>query len=219
MLTAAHELRNQLGIIKGWSDLGTRRRKPSEQCFQIIEKAADTCEQIIREMLARNAAVVEKAQGEAAAKMQAQEPGVPIDLNSIAETTRQSIIGLYREVMVKMDLAEHLPSPGIGQPGLLFRAVYNLALNAGAAGAKRITLRTRALAGCVWLTVADDGSGMTQRKLREILSPEYTPTHEHGRGVSIVRSCVAGMGGELLGESTLGRGSTFTILFNPQAAS
>lgn len=213
MLTAAHELRNLLGIICGYSELGIRERKPARDCFEVITKTAARCEGVIADMIARNRAVEEASLDDAAEiRDQADDP---IDLNMIARTTKTALEGMHvsEGLLVKLDLQEALPTPCEGNSDDLFRAVYNLTLNARSAGAKRITIRTRCFEDKVWLSVQDDGRGMLREKLSEVLSADSKPTKEHGRGLSIVRSCIAGLGGQLLGESTVGRGTTFTIVF------
>lgn len=213
MQTAAHELRNLLAVIIGSAEMGQCGRKTPADCFGLIVKSALSCEEVIRDMLLRHAGAVATAeQKQTAAETR---PGRPIDLNAIARNAREYLAGLYsaEALQVKLDLQEDLPAVCTGDVGAFARAIFNLCLNSLAAGANRVCIRTRSLGEVAWLSVGDNGSGMAQSKLREIMSPDYRPTEEHGRGVSIVRSTLATMGAELRGETDLGRGSTFTILF------
>ncbi|HEX3818608.1 MAG TPA: HAMP domain-containing sensor histidine kinase [Chthoniobacterales bacterium] len=222
MLTGVHELRNLHNAICGWAQIGAAGKRPALDCFEIIARTVLKCEAVIVEMMERNRDVLQARLCEGAAQRAIEkEAGRPIDLNAIARTSKDALegacAGWEKHLLVKLDLQESLPSPCRGDCDALFRCVYNLCLNARNAGAKRIALRTRALCqgeDCVvWLSVHDDGRGMTAEKLREILDGKVEPTHEHGRGMSIARSCIADLGGELFGESTPGLGSIFTIKF------
>jgi signal transduction histidine kinase len=71
----------------------------------------------------------------------------------------------------------------------------------------------------VRIAIADTGIGIPTDKLVEIFDPfmqvDTSLTREHsgvGLGLSISRNLVLGMNGDLLVESTLGEGSTFTVV-------
>ncbi len=73
-------------------------------------------------------------------------------------------------------------------------------------------------ADAVHLRIRDSGIGISASKLEHIfdafvqVEPSITRTHEGiGLGLTISRALARGMGGDIHAESTLGRGSTFTL--------
>lgn len=100
------------------------------------------------------------------------------------------------------------------------QAVFNLVQNAGDALATRArgTVRVTAERGPgdkVTITVSDDGPGMPPDIARRCLEPFFT-TKPRGRstglGLALVRSLVTDAGGEILVESEVGRGTTFSLV-------
>jgi signal transduction histidine kinase len=72
--------------------------------------------------------------------------------------------------------------------------------------------------GKVRISVTDTGVGIAADKLASVFEPfvqidqRLTRPHEGvGLGLAISRDLARGMGGDLAAESTLGRGSTFTL--------
>jgi len=64
----------------------------------------------------------------------------------------------------------------------------------------------------VALRVRDDGDGMSQEKIRQLLADRQTLDGEiHSLGFVFVRQTVAEFGGELAIESTIGEGTTMTL--------
>lgn len=65
----------------------------------------------------------------------------------------------------------------------------------------------------VRIRLADDGEGMTPETLERVFDPYFT-TKPHGSGIGLASaySIVNRHGGNILAESTLGRGTTFTLL-------
>ena len=70
----------------------------------------------------------------------------------------------------------------------------------------------------VAISVSDSGIGVPEDKLEKIFDPfvqvdsKLTRTAEGtGLGLAISRDLARGMGGDLVAESTLGKGSTFTL--------
>jgi signal transduction histidine kinase len=77
-----------------------------------------------------------------------------------------------------------------------------------------VTVRTRANGDHVDVEVADSGPGMSSQTAAKIFDPFFT-TKEVGKGtglgLSIVRSLVHAHGGEIVVQSSPGRGTTFTV--------
>jgi CheY-like chemotaxis protein len=110
------------------------------------------------------------------------------------------------EVLIKAD------RPQIGQ------VIMNLAINAGDAmasggrlkiGVARDTVRQRAV-----LTVEDEGAGMDAETAAQIYEPFFSTKGDLGTGLGLssVHGIVVQSGGEISVESTLGHGTTFTVV-------
>jgi len=92
-------------------------------------------------------------------------------------------------------------------------------------GGGRVTLEWMALDSTVLTRVQDSGCGIPPDRLENVFEPfiqvdssRTRPQGGTGLGLSISRDFAVGMGGQLLVESELGKGSTFTLVL-PQAAS
>jgi signal transduction histidine kinase len=92
-------------------------------------------------------------------------------------------------------------------------------------GGGRVTLEWMALDSTVLTRVQDSGCGIPPDRLDNVFEPfvqvdssRTRPQGGTGLGLSISRDFALGMGGQLLVESKLGQGSTFTLVL-PQAAS
>jgi len=105
-------------------------------------------------------------------------------------------------------------------PERLRQVLLNLVANAAKFTDRggHIRLEARAAAGRVELRVSDTGAGIPPEKLDTIFQPferverPYDrPTEGAGLGLAIARDLARGMGGDLVAESALGRGSTFTV--------
>ena len=101
----------------------------------------------------------------------------------------------------------------------LEHVVLNLLLNARAAmlapGGRRGTLAILAEsdAGSLRIDVADTGRGIPPERLPHVFEPFYSdaPTGGNGLGLNLCRRIVERHGGRIDVQSTVGRGSTFTL--------
>ncbi|WP_158263710.1 PAS domain S-box protein [Deinococcus arcticus] len=126
----------------------------------------------------------------------------------------------------KVNLLFERPREGVtlqGEPGRLTQVVTNLVVNAIHAcppGAD-VTVRFAVREGTRTLEVEDTGSGIPGDVLGRIFEPMFT-TKEVGKGtglgLSIIHDIVTGhFGGDILVDTRLGQGTTFTVTF-PEAA-
>ena len=106
--------------------------------------------------------------------------------------------------------------PATCNPGQLNQVFLNLLVNAGQAVVPpgEIVLRCRHDADFVYASVSDNGSGIPEEIRTRIFEPFFT-TKEVGKGtglgLSISYEIITRHGGELLVESAVGLGTTFTV--------
>lgn len=99
-------------------------------------------------------------------------------------------------------------------PSQLEEVFMNLFLNAAQAMKQggEIEVAARPVDGRLELSVADQGEGIPSAIRGEIFRPFFsTKNRGSGLGLSIVRKVVEAHGGDLRVDSTVGRGSTFTV--------
>jgi two-component system, NtrC family, sensor kinase len=150
---------------------------------------------------------------------------VPVDLNHAIETTLTVARNEWKYVAETVtDLAPDLP-PVPCLPGEFNQVILNLIVNAAHAigdvvknveGAKgTIRIATRLVGSWAEIAISDTGGGIPENIRHRIFEPFFT-TKEVGKGtgqgLAIARSTIVKKhGGELLFESTAGKGTTFTI--------
>lgn len=117
-------------------------------------------------------------------------------------------------VDVQADLA---PTPALPlERGQVQRVAINLLVNAAeampAGGVVRVA--TRVEGGCAILEVEDHGTGIPPDAEARMFDPFFTTkTEGTGLGLAITRRIVEAHGGKVLYRTTLGAGTTFTIVF------
>jgi signal transduction histidine kinase len=127
------------------------------------------------------------------------------------------------QVQVDIDLANDLPTLN-ANPSALQQAFTNLFLNACQAmpAGGLLTIRTRLANGPDWVAVdfIDTGCGIPPENLSKVFDPFFT-TRPVGQGVglglTITYSIVHQHGGRIHVHSTMGVGSTFTVLLPTSA--
>jgi two-component system NtrC family sensor kinase len=143
------------------------------------------------------------------------DQAVASDLN---ETIMRTINMVRNEIkyVSELDLRlEKLP-PVICQSQQVGQVVMNLLMNAAHSiqGKGLITLAASQVGDSVEISVTDNGCGISPEHLERIFEPFFT-TKESGRGtglgLAISHDIVKKHGGELLVESTTGKGTTFTV--------
>lgn len=101
-------------------------------------------------------------------------------------------------------------------PSQIDQVFLNLLVNAAQATPEKgeITLRSRQVGGQVCISIADTGTGIAAENLPRIFDPFFTtkPVGKGtGLGLSIVYGIVHKHGGRIEVESTVGKGTTFTV--------
>jgi two-component system NtrC family sensor kinase len=151
------------------------------------------------------------------------------DLNALVragtELLRQA---LGSSVTLEMELADEVARCLLDESELEV-ALVNLLVNSRDAGARRIALKTyncndqakppgwrgQRAADYVCLSVADDGSGMSEQVRRRVFEPYFSTKGEAGTGLGLaqVYGFLGQVGGDVHVESQLGKGTTVHLLF------
>ncbi|MCE9580131.1 MAG: response regulator [Deltaproteobacteria bacterium] len=138
----------------------------------------------------------------------------------------RSVVG--EQITVVLDAEDPSAIVTVDQ-GQLEQVLLNMVLNARDAMAQggvltlRATVVDRAALGeraprgsaasWVALTVQDTGSGMAPEVMGRVFEPFFTTkTHGTGLGLATAQQLIHGLGGEILVDSEVGKGTTFTLL-------
>jgi len=202
----AHEINNPLtGILANSSLLleDLPSDDPRREDVDIIVRETIRCREIVKRLLdfARQT------------KPQKKLTDVNALIDNILLLVRNQTS--FRNITISKDLAEGLPQIlcDIDQIQQVF---INIILNSAEAmtGGGSLSVATAAPAGSEFLTVmiADTGPGIPEEVRERIFDPFFT-TKEHGTGLglSISYGIVEQHGGNITVDSTLGKGSTFTV--------
>ena len=220
----SHEIRTPMNAILGYAQLlendpvlaEVQRKKAAT-----IRSSGDHLLQIVNDVL-------EMSRIEAGIVKLALDP---FDLHSILEEVRQMFLPLAAAKRNKLafEFASDLPGALVGDAGKVRQVVINLLSNAmkfTEAGKIHVKTSARSVAGgrfAVSIAVTDSGRGISENDLARIfVAFEQTESGFRaggtGLGLTISRTFARKMGGDLTVTSILGQGSTFTFLFEAEAA-
>lgn len=136
----------------------------------------------------------------------------------VKESIESAINIVWNELKYKITIHRDYESiPSIKcYPQQLNQVFINLLVNAGHAieGMGHITITTRAYKSSVYISIADTGKGIAPEHMSHIFEPFFT-TKEVGKGtglgLSISYDIIKKHQGEITLDSTVGKGTTFTI--------
>lgn len=210
--TATHEFNNVLMTIINYAKLGLRNRD---------EASRDKALQRILDASQRAAKITSTILAQARNRSESFEP---TDLGRLIEDV---LVLLERElrnyrIAIHTQIDPAVPRvPACGNQ--IQRVLLNLLINARQAmsegGSIVVRLATGAEAGWVELTVQDSGSGIPRDSLPHIFDPFFTTKRgpdQTGRGgtglgLAACKEIIDQHGGRIRVESTVGRGTAFTI--------
>ena len=205
----AHEINNPLGIILGYTQLLIRDESPETEKFndlKTIEKHVRSCKTIVEDLL------------NFARSSKPNEDVVRLDqaIDDVLNFIRQHA-GLD-DISVQTEYDPSIPNLMLDEKKIK-QVFMNLIMNAkhaiGSQGTLRITTAPAASDGDVAITISDTGHGIEKKNLARIFDPFFTtkPTGEGtGLGLSVSYGIIKNHGGDVLVESEVGKGTTFTIL-------
>ena len=216
----AHDFNNLLTVIRGETDLLLMELEEDDPLIEevdMIQTTADRAAHLTSQLLAFG-------------REQVLQPKV-VELGAAVRRATRLIERTFGEhIRIELDLADDVPTVEI-DPTQLERTILNMALNARdampAGGLLRLsTGRTEvdprmARARDITpgrhavLRVADTGVGMDEETRQRVFEPFFTRDKEHGTGLGLAMAYgfVRQSGGLIEVESTLGRGTVFTLLF------
>jgi len=211
----AHDFNNLLAVIEGSGEMALEELAGHAAREDVVDMvtAAKRAASLTRQLLAFS-------------RREAARPE-PIQLANVVRSVEKMLrrlIGEHITLLTKLDEV----SPVMADSSQLEQVVINLCVNARDAmpggGTLRIELAAldaadpNALPGMdsVVLKVSDTGTGMDSEVLKRIFEPFFT-TKEIGKGTGLGLSMVYGIvtqnGGQISVDSSVGRGTTFTITF------
>ncbi|MDB5081359.1 MAG: hypothetical protein JWP00_3283 [Chloroflexi bacterium] len=205
-----HDFNNLLSGILGLSEvlLSKSTNQDEKHLIEMLRQSAVDGGQMIRQLQTSNSARLE-------------ETCAPVNirkiLQDVIELTRPHWASQTRQqeapVIIKLE-AEPVP-PFRANPTELREVFTNLLLNAVDAmplGGK-IDLKVQNCRNEVWISIRDNGTGMTEETRQHLFEPFYTtkPQDGHGLGLSISQSIITRHEGTIQIESTLNEGSCFIV--------
>ncbi|MEQ9365619.1 MAG: hybrid sensor histidine kinase/response regulator [Leptospirales bacterium] len=212
---AAHDLRNPLGIIQGFSTLLIEAEGlPPEQETQLLNRIRASSQfmlQLVDDLL--DISAIESG------KLDLNPSPVPVgkifescvDLNTIPASQKQ--------IGVDVDLSEDLPliRADASKMDQVFNNLLSNAIKFSHAGS-RVTLKARRVGDLVQLSVGDQGQGIPADELGKLFQPFQKSSvratageKSTGLGLTIVRRIVEGHGGTIEVQSEVGKGTIFIV--------
>ena len=211
--TTTHEFNNVLMTIINYARMGMRYedKETRDKAFAKIDKAGQRASKITKAVLGM-----------------AGNRGGQFELTNLEKLIDESMVLLEREmqkyrIAIEFDYEADLPEvPVIGNQ--LQQVLMNLMINARQSmkdgGRLIVKLKKNAEAKTIDLSIRDFGPGIEQEKLRRIFEPFYSTkagpdeTGKGGTGVglSTCKSIIDAHGGKIRVDSSVGKGTCFTLM-------
>ncbi len=216
----AHDFNNILSAIFGYTDLALMKAKNDsgiEKYLHEIVNAGERAKDLVNQILT----VARKKD-----KMKVSF--------SVANTTNEALKLLRSSFPSTIDINQKIESKSLvtGDPSQIHQILMNLCTNALHALEEKGGLLEVSVSDVIFsskyrdknsklspgnyakIVVFDNGIGISNDKIKSIFEPYYTtkkPGEGTGLGLAIVHGIVEAHNGEILVDSTLGKGTTFTV--------
>lgn len=212
----AHEVNNPLASIAenaGWmKDLLAEEELKASPNFKEFDDSVDKIEQHV----ARARKIIHNLLGFARRMEPAKEK---INVNNLLDETTGFLENeaRYVNISIEKDYADDVPviTSDLSQIQQVVLNLLNNAIDAiGTNGVITVSSRYLASSEEVEMSVADTGKGMSEADLNKIFDPFFTTKavgKGTGLGLSISYSIIEKLGGKIKVQSTLGKGTVFTI--------
>ncbi len=204
---AAHEIKNPLTTIKGFTQLLARKPEfaPYQSSFQLVEGEVAHIQRVISDFLM----LTERP----------PEPASPVDLDGMLQEVLTGTAMQFPDSGVRTALEGESGLTVMTNPQSLKQILKNLVVNAyeAMAGGGDLVVRRERRDGAIAITVADSGPGIPGDVLPVIFRPYMTTKATGtGLGLTISNKLAADLGGRLEVRSEEGRGSAFTLVLPQQ---
>jgi signal transduction histidine kinase/DNA-binding response OmpR family regulator len=212
--TAAHDLKNPLGLMIGYADVlsvmleedyGDLPLENVAKHVRDIARHGHSMARIIDELLLL------------AGVRQVEVEREPLDMPSIVLNAQQRLVDMFEKHQAEIVMAGTWPT-AIGYAPWVEEAWINYLDNGIKYGGQppRLELGAERLPDArIRFWVRDNGPGITPEEQSHLFKPftrlDQADTRGHGLGLSIVRRIIEKLGGEVGVESEMGKGSTFTF--------
>jgi signal transduction histidine kinase len=199
--TAAHEIRNPLGIIRAAVELVRERAGP-----RLDGRDRERLEDVLGEVERLRALTDDFLDLSGERPLQ----DALVDLGEVAGEAARGSAVLHPEMAVRYELAS--APPVRADAGRIRQVLANLLANAAQAGAHTVEIRAEQAGEDVRLVVRDDGRGVAP-ELRERLFDAFATSREGGTGLGLAvsRRLVEQHGGRLALVGGDGPGTTFEL--------
>ena len=213
----AHDFNNILGAIIGYTELAKMDRKEIEKHLNKVLIAADRAKNLVQQILTFS--------------RQTEQKSIPLKVGPIIKEVLQLLrASLPSTIEIQSDINNK--SLIMGDPTQIHQVILNLCTNAGHAmqengGTLYVGLTNEKLGpnftskvpdvstdDYVKIEVKDTGHGIPPELIERLFEPFFTtkgPGEGTGMGLAVVHGIVKSMKGEIVVESTLGKGSTFNV--------
>ncbi len=208
----AHELRNPLGIIRSSSEFLLKRQK---------EKESDVASQRILTAIYDESCRLSKTINDFldyARPRQLQEK--PVCINGVLDEVSAFLDGEFARWQVSIERNTDKDLIVVGDKGLLYRAFYNILVNAQQAidGSGFITIHGKKESDeQIRLVFTDSGPGFPEESMENMFDPFYTTKDSGtGLGLAIVKSIITSHNGDIHIQNTADGHAEVTIDFTIQ---
>lgn len=217
LANVSHELRTPLGIILGYTDLIVRKSYGdlTEKQINILGRIKDSAQYLdglVSELL-------DQAQLDSGKLKLSQRPFEPREvLGSICN--QLSVLAEAKNLSFQANIADDLPISIVGDSQRLKQILVNLISNAikfTETGGIQVNIATASPSEWM-MRVTDTGPGIQPESLHTVFEPfkQLADAHKslrkgYGLGLSITQQLVRLMSGNISLESTVGKGTTFTV--------
>lgn len=209
MFTITHELRTPLSAISGYAELITSETTPDE-----LERYVQTIRQSSTRMVSQLTALLSFFRLDSGKE---QVNPSPFRLRNITDALETEFIPQAEAKGLAMEVKSCDDAVVMGDKERIIQIGNNLLSNAIKFTARgRVSLKTTYIENLFVLTVSDTGAGMNEEQQKYIFDaferlPNAATQDGFGLGLAIVQSLARLLGGSVGVESTIGKGSRFTV--------
>jgi signal transduction histidine kinase len=203
----AHEIKNPLISIQGFARrIGTTEdRDKLEKYAKFIEQEADRLTQVLTKLLGFS---------------RMDEPKKDfLNMNDIVDDTvlfMEHHLTRFKNVEIAVEKEPDLPLVQVDRIHVQ-QTVVNILMNAAQAmpGGGKILIKTGRGDQYVFISITDTGVGIKEKDLEKIFEPFFTTKEKEqgtGLGLSLCKRLIEANAGKIEVKSTVGEGTTFTIM-------